>query len=189
MFHSLNKKNEAKSAGSEGSEDLEARINDSSNSNDEVLIAKDTLVKAKHYLKGNPISLYCTNLKKIMGGRTNLWSKSKNRLGVVNKDGSKVSPNVFSSTEGAFDDGKLEFATFDSLFGLITNKCQRLAQEEGPLEIKFARSDYLETYMNIDGEFYKLTNPLSITIQKADKITRDGTLRVLVNEKSNAFKK
>ena len=118
-----------------------------------------------------------------------MWSKSKNRLGVVNKDGSKVSPNVFSSTEGAFDDGKLEFATFDSLFGLITNKCQRLAQEEGPLEIKFARSDYLETYMNIDGEFYKLTNPLSITIQKADKITRDGTLRVLVNEKSNAFKK
>jgi hypothetical protein len=41
----------------------------------------------------------------------------------------------------------------------------RLAQEEGPIEFKFRRYENDNfTYMNIDGEFYKIKNPDTVTI-------------------------
>ena len=37
---------------------------------DKTVIASDTNVEAEYYIRGNPVSLYCTNIASIMGGRT-----------------------------------------------------------------------------------------------------------------------
>ena len=48
-------------------------------------------------------------------------------------------------------------------------KCYRVAQDEGPIEWRFKEgkkdnnSDYY-SYLNIDGEFYKMKNPEKIKI-------------------------
>lgn len=88
----------------------------------EVLVANSKHIKSKHYLKGNPVSIFCTNLESIMQNRTNLWGKSRTRLAIKNEDGTKASPNVFSTGKASYNDGKLEFAAFNNLIGLITNR-------------------------------------------------------------------
>ena len=47
----------------------------------------------------------------------------------------------------------------------ILRKGWRIAQDEGPIEFKFKQYEGDSfTYMNVDGEFYKLKNPDTVTI-------------------------
>jgi len=45
--------------------------------------------------------------------------------------------------------------------------------------LKFKDKEF-ETYLNIDGEFYKLTNVDRIIIQEANDYLKEGNMRVLV---------
>jgi len=59
-----------------------------------------------------------------------------------------------------------------------------MIQEKGPIEFKFRESTTeggdSYTYLNIDGEFYKMKNPDSLVIELAEEILPKGQLRILV---------
>lgn len=57
----------------------------------------------------------------------------------------------------SYNDKKLEFATYASSIHAGLGITKRVAQDHGPFLLKFKDKDF-ETYLNIDGEFYKLTN-------------------------------
>ena len=84
--------------------------------------------------------------------------------------------------EPAFDDGMLEFATFDSLLYYILNKSNSIIQDEGPFEFEFVDDENIRTFLNIDGEFYKVFNVSRIRITKGTKLCKNGSLRVLIND-------
>ena len=122
-----------------------------------------------------------------MGGNVNIWKYTRTDTGIEDRTGTKINSNVFSSSNSAFNDGKLEFATFPSLLHVITGSSKRILQDDGPFVFRFAEGEETVTYVNIDGEFYKLINPISITIRRAEGICKDGSLRVLVNDKKKSF--
>jgi hypothetical protein len=63
----------------------------------------------------------------------------------------------------------------------ILKKGWRLAQDEGPIEFKFRETQNDSfTYMNVDGEFYKLKNPETVTIRLAKDSLPTGSLKILV---------
>jgi hypothetical protein len=75
------------------------------------------------------------------------------------------------------DDDYLEFEIISNSFFLVLGKGQRVAQEKGPFVIKFKEPEVdksgkinknLETYFNIDGEFFKLINPDKIVIKLSE---------------------
>lgn len=66
-------------------------------------------------------------------------------------------------------DGLLEIVSFSKYFSMgITKKGYRMIQDEGPIEFKFKDSNIANgdsfTYLNIDGEFYKMKNPDTVKI-------------------------
>ncbi len=71
----------------------------------------------------------------------------------------------------------------------IIKKGYKLLQDKGPIEFKFKESTTeggdSYTYLNIDGEFYKMKNPDTLTIQLADDSLPNGQLRILVRRSDN----
>lgn len=63
---------------------------------------------------------------------------------------------------------------------MALGKANRVAQEKGPLTILFKdfESKPLTTYYQIDGEFYRVTNPQRIEVGLSDKL---GHIRILKN--------
>lgn len=56
----------------------------------------------------------------------------------------------------------------------------RVAQENGPLEIKFkAMEEDFHTFIDVDGEYFKLRNPDTIHI-KLSKNFKNGRMKILV---------
>ena len=52
----------------------------------------------EHLLRGNPVSLYITNIPAIMGGRAKLWNGQKaifSKVGIKEQDGRKVGKEYF----------------------------------------------------------------------------------------------
>lgn len=77
----------------------------------------------------------------------------------------------------------MEFEIISNVLNLALGKALRVAQDKGPFVIKFKQSDNpvqapLETYMQIDGEYYKVLNPEKIEIRLNPQFPR---LRVLKN--------
>jgi hypothetical protein len=75
----------------------------------------------------------------------------------------------------------LEFEIIASTLHLGLGKGLRIAQEKGPFNIYFKEPSNIRnviTYMQIDGEFYKLVNPERIQIQLSPNF---GHLKVLKN--------
>lgn len=58
----------------------------------------------------------------------------------------------------AYNDGKLEFCTYASSLHAGLGITKRVAQQTGPFKLNFKKDIDFTTYLNIDGEFYKLTN-------------------------------
>ncbi|CAI2368462.1 unnamed protein product [Moneuplotes crassus] len=143
-----------------------------------------------YYIRGNPVSLYCTNIAILMGGRNNIWEGGRNRSGITDKSGRPIDPRVFNNSV-AYNDGKLEFTTFSSMFHLIFQKSRRVMQAGGPFVFEFEeyKKDEIEenkndsepqkTYINIDGEFYRISDIRKLTISRYFK---EKQLRILVNE-------
>jgi hypothetical protein len=79
-------------------------------------------------------------------------------------------------------DGKLEFLSFTHPLQIaLFRKGWRIAQDEGPIEFKFRQTQGDSfTYMNVDGEFYKLKNPDTVTISLAKDCLPTGSIKILV---------
>ncbi len=64
-----------------------------------------------------------------------------------------------------------------------------MAQDEGPIEFKFKDSNIANgdsfTYLNVDGEYYKMKNPDTVKVQLAKDILPKGQLRILVRRSDN----
>lgn len=156
--------------------DIEEQLID--HKEEDLTIGADRNQDATYYIRGNPISLYCTNIATIMGGRAPIWRSGRNNVGIVDHEGSLVSRRQFSDNV-SFNDGKLEFATFASLFHIGLCKAKRVAQLEGPFEFTFKDDTKTTTYINIDGEFFRLHNVRRISIQKHFK---SGVFKMLRND-------
>ena len=162
-----------------------------------IIVASEGSEYGIRYLTGNPVSFFCWNLPSIMGGNLNLYEATKDTLGYsyIGYDSSIYT----SSLNSSFNDGKLEFATFESLLDLVMSKGKYsiyfnifhigkfITQESGPFVFEFNTDKDFNTYLNVDGEFYMLNNPLSITIKKAESVWKNGKVRVLVNERDKIF--
>lgn len=120
-----------------------------------------------------------------MGGNLNLYEATKDTIGYKFIG---YEPGLYGNNyEPSFSDGKLEFATFESLLDLIMNKGKFITQESGPFEFEFHSHKDIVTYLNVDGEFYMLNNPIAIILNKAESIVKNGSARVLTNSRDKVF--
>jgi len=62
-------------------------------------------------------------------------------------------------------DGLLEMTIIPNMTAIVKGGARRIGQAEGPFEIKFREPEGNKTvqFLQIDGEFFKCTNMLSIT--------------------------
>ena len=93
----------------------------------------------------------------------------------------------------AHDDDHLEFQIVTSNINLTLGKGLRLAQDKGPFRIKFKDPAsmkkgimrggqlHLETYMQIDGEYFKVINPDKIEIKLNPSFSRLKVLKYVGN--------
>lgn len=119
-----------------------------------------------------------------MGGRSNVWESGKDRdIGLVDAVGKTVSrkQTKFKNESNPSDD-LLEFEIFSSVLHLGLVKANRVAQEKGPITIFFKEHEQLVTYFQIDGEFYKVTNPHKIVIKLSDVLGHIKILKYIENE-------
>jgi len=123
--------------------------------------------RANAFLRGNPVSFYCTNIPTFMGEKINLWKGGRGRTGLETYFHDPVHPNHFTD-KAYMNDNKLEFATFSSVFHLISSKSNRVAQSEGPFQLNFDENIPADTYINIDGEFFKVSDLEAIQIKKVE---------------------
>jgi hypothetical protein len=98
-------------------------------------IASDLDQPATYYLENAPVCFYCANLPTFMGERINLWKGGNGRIGITDQNGTPLPSSMFNDST-SFSDGKLEFATFSSVFHLIWSKSKRVAQAGGNFEFK-----------------------------------------------------
>lgn len=89
-----------------------------------------------------------------------------------------------------FSDGLLEFVSFRSEFQLgleryVSGRSSKLTQGGGPFTLNFKKptGSSRTTYLQIDGEFWKLRDPRSITIRKTTMIP-GSQIRVMVRKPS-----
>ena len=74
-------------------------------------------------------------------------------------------------------DGLLEMTIIPNITALVKGGARRIGQAEGPFEIKFREPEGDKTvqFLQIDGEFFKCTNMLSITFSLAPGLC-DGSV-------------
>jgi len=76
----------------------------------------------------------------------------------------------------------LEFNSFGGVLSLALGYSQRIAQEKGPLEIKFKDSEHnYYTYLNVDGEYFKIERPDMVKLQLSNDFPL-GKLRILTRK-------
>lgn len=140
------------------------------------------MTKSDFYLRGDPVSLVISNVPSIQGGRSNPWMDAgKNVMGVRNQEGEGLKPDDLEDTfkEQSVSDGLLEMTIIPNMVGLASGTARRIGQAEGPFEIKFRDigDDDEETiaFIQIDGEFFRCRNLLSITFSLNPKL-EDGSV-------------
>ncbi|CDW72988.1 diacylglycerol [Stylonychia lemnae] len=140
-----------------------------------------------NFLEGNPVSLVCTNISSMMGGKANVWQSGHGKAtGLADNQGRSLTQEQLKLNDAqSHDDDILEFETIASTIHLGLGKGQRIAQEKGIFNIHFrepAEGKYLTTYIQIDGEFYRLENPEKIQIKLSDSL---GHLKLLRYKESD----
>jgi hypothetical protein len=153
---------------------------------DKIIVAANKDIETDNYMIHNPVSFYWLNLPSIMNGNINLYSGGRNAIGIENAYGIRGTEKLYFK-EPAFDDGMLEFATFDSLLKFILNRSNSIYQGGGEFEFEFVDDEDIRTYLNIDGEFYKVFNVRRILLRKGNSLCADGHLRVLLNDRQEIF--
>ena len=169
------------------------------NSNNRRLIFKTRSsenISSDIILKGNPVDIICQNIDFYMGGTQNIWDKSSD-IGITKDDTSskQYKKQVLESFQKqAFDDKKIEFFTYEHGIELGLEKvargiAKRVYQGSGPVFLEFKKNpDETEkialqkVYLNCDGEFYHLVNPMNISVRLNTNIC-DGQINILKNEK------
>lgn len=142
------------------------------------------------YLKGDPVSIIGQNINYYMGGSSDIWYKSGDSIGVEYKESEEgnESDSVLNKTVGidktqSYNDGKLEFFTYENGFTIGLEKVLRsgladkIYQGEGPILITFKETpsynkDDKENriYLNLDGEYFNIVKPVSLRIRLNEKI-------------------
>ena len=157
---------------------------------DGILFTTNTKDPNHIHINQHAVSWLALNIPSFMGGRANPWPLSddiglKNPYSKSSVKGVNSQKNLakqFNFQQQDPSDNKLEFISFNFSYEMaFLRRGWRLAQEEGPIEFKFRRFDNDNfTYMNIDGEFYKIKNPDTVTIQLAKEALPTGSLKILV---------
>ncbi|CAD8102521.1 unnamed protein product [Paramecium sonneborni] len=127
-------------------------------------------------IPGNPINLLCLNINSYAGGLKNIWMNAQYENGYKKYD---FHPPSFS-------DGVLEFLSFNSILGIgseriIPGQATRLSQTKGPIQLTFRKNEPLRTYFQIDGQYFSITNPISVSIRSCQQLSQ-GKIRVLINK-------
>jgi len=124
-----------------------------------------------NYFVGDPASIVFLNIGTYMGGRAHPWKEASDELGLISKT-EELKAEFKPESHG---DGLIEIFSFSSLLRLsletmFSGNASRLAQDSGPFRIIFQESKNKDivTYMNIDGEYYKLIKPKEISIKLAE---------------------
>jgi hypothetical protein len=82
------------------------------------------------------------------------------------------------SDKSHHSDDKIEMSVLDGLMGMTLGKGSRISQEKGPVNILFKEENKKEnvTYMQLDGEYYKVVNPKCMEVKLHERM---GRLRIL----------
>jgi len=118
-------------------------------------------------------SILFLNIGSFMGGRSKPWSSTK-----------KVMNASKEFHRESYNDDQLEVLTFSSTFRIsletiMNGNAKRITQDGGPFKLKFKREN-ITTHIEIDGEFYKIINPLEINI----KLASSPTINVAIKKQS-----
>ena len=148
---------------------------------------KGKIQKGTTVLKGSPAVIVCQNIELYMGGISNLWEKST-KLGIQNiglkRKERKIFENDFlkSFAKKNYSDRKIELFTYDDLMdmgldNLFGIRAKKVHQGHGPLYFTFKinpsksqKKKLNKVYINMDGEFFHLTQPKIITIRQNNQI-------------------
>lgn len=72
-------------------------------------------------------------------------------------------------------DGLLEFCTAETILGMSTQFFRRVGQAPGPICLRFNRANPYQkakvAYINVDGEFFQIRNPVSVALTPSAIIT------------------
>ena len=133
-----------------------------------------------------------------MGGTQNIWDKTSH-IGITQEDATKKQYKEYkkevleSFKKQAFDDKKIEFFTYEhgielGLERVTRGMAKRVYQGSGPVFLEFKKNpDETEkvalrkVYLNCDGEFYHLQNPIQISVRLNTNIC-EGQINILKNE-------
>mmetsp|Transcript_38452 Transcript_38452/g.28290 ORF Transcript_38452/g.28290 Transcript_38452/m.28290 type:complete len:196 (-) Transcript_38452:205-792(-) len=96
---------------------------------EKVLFASNDMKEADMYIKGDPVSIFCTNIHTMMGGQSRPWEAGRSRSpGVVDADKREVNKEFMKfDDEYGPDDDKLEIEIANSILHLSLNKMNRVA--------------------------------------------------------------
>ncbi len=149
-------------------------------------------------LKGNPVNIICQNIDFYMGGTQNIWDKTSH-IGITQEDATKKQYKEYkkevleSFKKQAFDDKKIEFFTYEhgielGLERVTRGMAKRVYQGSGPVFLEFKKNPdetekvaLTKVYLNCDGEFYHLQNPIQISVRLNTNIC-EGQINILKNE-------
>ena len=150
-------------------------------------------------IKGNPVTLICQNIDFYMGGTRNIWDKTSH-LGIHQEEATKEAYREYKRQvlenfkKQAYDDKQIEFFTFEhgieiGLEKVARGLAKRVYQGKGPVYLQFKKQPddtekiaLTKVYVNCDGEFYHLQNPVEISVRLNINIC-DGQINILKNEK------
>ena len=151
-------------------------------------------------LQGNPICIVSTNIPSTMGGRANPWANAGESVAISNPYRTKEN-HIPKFEPQSFSDGKLEFNAIYKVLSLVMGISHKVAQDSGPLLLEFKdfvsqilifsidlingvqKNRDLVTYMNIDGEYFKVKNPSKISVHLATEAIPNGKIRILTRNK------
>jgi hypothetical protein len=157
-----------------------------------------------NYLSENPSSVVFLNIDSTMGGQALPWRNAGRKTGLKQTNNTLI-PDTFK--EPLLGDGKMEIIYYKSMGSvsgeiLCGGKAKKVAQESGPFKLTFKSNpvqnlnsfkqlllqrQVLASYLNVDGEYLRVTNPESIHIELAHQNNLTGKIKIL--RKMNKMKK
>lgn len=125
------------------------------------------------------MNVLALNINSYTGGVADIWKNSKSMLPMYHQE---------RDDEPASSDRILEIVSFDSTIGIASERfvggnAKKVVQSYGPFRFNFIRYPYDKdhhTYLQIDGEFLKITHPKCVIIRRS-ALVPNGHVKVLKN--------
>lgn len=120
-------------------------------------------------------NIVALNINYYMGGVPNIWQNCY-------RNGANLLDRNKQYHENSHSDGILEFISFKDEWSLgferfFKGRGRRMAQGPGPFTFEFEK-DCAFTYLNFDGEYYKVVKPTKIVVRRSAYFEK-SKLRVL----------